>query len=406
MSRLLLKWVSLFFCPIVVSFGSLASAGLDNRTCDVACLQAIRASGDLAAQRAHVWSIFAKITKSQKAVPAFEEWHGERAVFDRGFFGNKSRGLYGFARAPSQGTRSQGSLGVPVLAYSLFNGPAVEHILRHKLYSREVLGSRAAVLERDVPAFPTDAIVVKTVWWPVAHDRPTAMPVWDPAANPARLEGNPYTTWRRVVAVDTARVAADEPISIEFAGRKFRDVRRVPLATFYHVKVDEALAGSIMRDPEGKRAMLVALGRPLEAGDQLALVGINMMSREIDNWIWAAFWWHDFAAVGPFALDRPESLKAPWSNYLMLAAFDAQTPPGADGGAHIAFNPWLEGRFPDGGNGGGTVSNCVACHRRASYPPVNFLPVTRGGPNENDPGIASEHLRTSFLWSIAIHAQQ
>jgi hypothetical protein len=295
---------------------------------------------------------------------------------------------------------------VPVIAYSLFNDPAFGHVLSHKLNSREVLSRSAAASERDVPAFPSDSIIVKTVWWPVAHDRPTAMPVWDPAVNPARPEGNPYTTWRRVVAVDAAGMTASEPISIDFAGRKFVNVRRVDLETIYYVNVDEALAKSVMRDPEGRRAILIALGRPLEPGDRLALVGINMMSREIDNWIWAAFWWHDFPDDGPFAYARPENLKAPWSNYLMQAAFDSQTPASSDGGAHIAFNPWLEGRFPDGGNGGGTVSNCVACHRRASYPPVNFLPVTRGEPGVNDPAIGPERLRTSFLWSIAIHAQQ
>jgi hypothetical protein len=56
--------------------------------------------------------------------------------------------------------------------------------------------------------------------------------------------------------------------------------------------------------------------------------------------------------------------------------------------------------------GGGTLSNCLACHRRASYPPVNFLPVTRGSPDfEHDPAYAPAQLRTNFNWSLAVHAK-
>jgi hypothetical protein len=52
------------------------------------------------------------------------------------------------------------------------------------------------------------------------------------------------------------------------------------------------------------------------------------------------------------------------------------------------------------------TSNCMACHQRASYPPVPFLPVTRGRPDlRNDPALAPGRLRTSLLWSLAMHAK-
>jgi hypothetical protein len=52
------------------------------------------------------------------------------------------------------------------------------------------------------------------------------------------------------------------------------------------------------------------------------------------------------------------------------------------------------------------VSNCMTCHQRASYPQVNCLPVTRGLPDiHNDPAYAPGRLRTSFLWSLALHAK-
>jgi hypothetical protein len=260
---------------------------------------------------------------------------------------------------------------------------------------------------RDVPAFPADAIVLKTAWWPVAKDRVTALPVWDPASNPPSHAGNPYTSWQRVVAVDPAgEPRANQTVAIDFAGSKYPSAHRVWLFSFDHVEVDAAMARAMMADPESKKAVLIALGRPLEAGDHLVLVAANLAAREIPEWIWGTFWWHDQPEQGPYAAGRPNALAAPWRNYLMQAAFDTQKPAAADGGPHVAFDPWLEGRFPDGGHGGGAASNCMACHSRASYPAVPFLPVTRGPPDlAHDPAYAPDRLRTSLLWSLAMHAK-
>src|SRR5690606_27381215 len=94
-----------------------------------------------------------------------------------------------------------------------------------------------------------------------------------------------------------------------------------------------------------------------------------------------------------------------WRNYLLDVALDPQTQSTEDRGPDICFNPWLDARFPDGGAGGGTVSNCIACHRRASYPAVSFLPITRGAPDFiGDPAFGPGRLRTDFLWSLARQA--
>jgi hypothetical protein len=199
---------------------------------------------------------------------------------------------------------------------------------------------------------------------------------------------------------------ANTTAAMDFAGRNFPRARRISLGAFYHVAVDAPMAGRMMRDPETRKAVLIALGRPLRAGDYLVLVAANLAAREIPDWIWASFWWHDRPDQGPFAADKPQTLPSPWRNYLMQTAFDSEKPVAADAGPHICFNPWLEGRFPDGGHGGGTASNCMACHQRASYPPIAFLPVTRGAPDlRGDPAFAPGRLRTSFLWSLAMHAK-
>ncbi len=374
-------------------------------------LEKMRAAGDLAAERCHVWSLIAAITREINRRPLFESWHGEGELFSADVPSRPRTGIAGFARA---GIANPESPDVPVMTYTLYNGAAFDHILRYKLNQAGALdelrktGEADAVIaeNRDVPSFPAESVVLKTVWWPVAKDRITALPVWDPDQNPQRRNGNPYTSWRRAVAVDPAGNSRAGSIAIDFAGSHFAEAHRVGLSAFNHVDVDAAMAKAMMADAETRKAVLIALGRPLEPGDHLILVAANLAAREIPDWIWATFWWHDRPGEGPFAAQRPPALAAPWQNYLMQTAFDAEKPLASDGGPHIAFDPWLEGRFPDAGHGGGGASNCMTCHLRASYPAVPFLPVTRGDPDlRRDRAFAPKRLRTSFLWSLAMHAK-
>jgi hypothetical protein len=135
-------------------------------------------------------------------------------------------------------------------------------------------------------------------------------------------------------------------------------------------------------------------------------VATHLTTKEIDDWVWATFWWHDRPDAGPFAADRPATVTGAWRNYLMSASYDVNLPREADNSPHITFNPWLEAPFPDGGHGGGVVSNCMNCHNRASHPVLGFRPIFRGNPDlNNDPTFAAGRLRADLLWSIPRQAQ-
>jgi hypothetical protein len=377
-------------------------------------LETFRDNGDLRSQRRHIWTVFAELTRTMDGQdrPVFESWYGEDQVFASGSIERAPNGIRSFSRSDRQGAAHVG--GVPILTYTLYNDAAYRHVRANGLNRSSELErlratgtvDRAITGNRSIPPFPRQAMVLKTVWWPVAQDAITALPVWDPELNPVRPSGNGYTSWQRAVAINPLGHAADGSThDIAFAGRTFSKVRQFDLAAFHHIVLDARLAERLMRDRESRSTAFIALGRTLKAGDSLVLVGANLATKELSDWIWAAFWWHDLPDQGPFAADRPERASSKWSSYLMQVAFDSSTPTEPDGGAHICFNPWLEGRFPDGGGGGGTSSNCLACHRRASYPAANFLPITRGGRElTHDPAYAAGQLRTSFLWSIAMHA--
>jgi hypothetical protein len=387
---------------------------------DKATLEGFRQAGDVSAQRKHVWNIFAGMTQPTPdgKFAIFETWYSEEEAFDTGPTPQAvgPRRVVQRFRVPDQfvGIPDQilpEAAGETLLSEVKLNFANYSHIRTKNLNSAQELGnlqqSGAADPEiandKTVPAFPAESISLKTIWWPVAKDRPTPMPIWDPEANPISSRGNPYSTWKRTVAIDPTRtnIPPDETMTITFLNAPRPNSHVVGLDKFHFVVLDAQTAANAMAN--GRLAQFVrdVFGddRPLQAGDFVVFAGSHLTTKEIDDWVWATFWWHDRPDAGPFAADRPDTVKDVWRNYLMSASYDLNLPLELDGKPHITFNPWLESGFPNGG-----VSNCMNCHHRAAFPPRNFLPIFRGNPDPTDPAYAAGLLRTDYLWSIPFSA--
>lgn len=370
-------------------------------------LPAVPASADISTQRAEAWSLVAELGLFRGANGFSDRWHRPDEVFAPHKVDSTSA-----ARSEAHGPMIQS--GEPeIIILTFYNDRAYRHIRSKDLHRTAELdrllqaGVPGALDRPRIPSFPADSMIVLTAWWPVARDRLTPLPVWDAELNPARVTGNSYIDWRRVVAVDAGNAGSrTRSATVEFVGRKFTDARTVSVDRFQQILVDEQLAKRLSDDQQTRKATLIALGRPLEQGDHLVMVAMHIAAKGLETWRWSTLWWHDQPERGVFAQHRPSMQPTAWGNYLLDVATDAVRPTASNGGPHICFNPWLEARFPDGGNGGGVVSNCIACHDRASYPPVSFLPVTRGLPNRSeDPAYSSERLQTDFVWSLARQAK-
>lgn len=369
-------------------------------------LQAARASADPRAQRAHAWQTLLSLVTREGATPtspAFTRWQSEVATFDP----SPSPGAAPFPGLPVT-TRAGATKGSPTLAggplmtFIHYNPAAHDHIRQHRLYRQATLDALlAAAAEagepRGIPPLPREAAVAMTAWWPVASRQPTPLPVWDPEGQ-ARAEGaNGYLSWPRVLAL-VAGPASTATRPLVFAGRTHPDAGPARLEEFFHRPVDASMAAQLMANTRFRNAAMIAMGRPLAAGDFLALVGLHLMTAELDTGVWATYWWHDRPDSGPFAAGRPAQLPPPWNHYLMDVTLDAQRPLEADGSPNICFNPWFDATFPDTGEGSGVQANCLSCHQRAAYPVVGTMRVTRGTPGAT---VSTGQLATALLWSIA-----
>jgi len=379
---------------------------------------------DMAAIRRHAWMVFAGMTQRSPGGEAiWETWWPVDQTFALGALPQGGAGRRPRFRRPRQltepGAATPLAAGVSQLSFVLFNPATHKYIRDNKLYLSKTLDGLRAQDAGDIPDAPRDAMSIKTVWWPVAQEQLTPLPVWDaepvkpidrgrprPAPNDV---GNVPATWKRVVAVDARRstIPPGETATVRFFNPDASDPQRaskidrpgahvVPLDSFYHFTLTQAditrskaLLDSMFND---------AVGRGARAGDSVALVCMHYTTKEIKNWVWSTFWWHDRPDAGDFAAQRPAEVAGAWRNYLMDATFSTDTPKESDGTAKVVFNPWLEAGFSNG-----LKSNCMTCHQRAVWPARNFLPVTRGGMAPGDPYFKGV-TRLDFLWSIAFES--
>jgi hypothetical protein len=391
---------------------------------DKRLLEEYRAQPNIPAQRLHAWNVFAGMTRptSNRGLLVFETWFSEKETFDKGTTAIAARtqpSVRSFT-VPSQFSTLRARAGVvaaaqpgsAVLSTVLYNFAAFNHIRSNRLHIPSVLQDLAKngapdvkiPQNRTVPPFPAGAVVLKTVWWPVAKDRVSAMPIWDPVANPAAASGNPKESWARYVGVDATRVVpAGETADVTYDGQVKRGSHIVGLGNFHFIRLTAEMAAGVNSDGLLARVAQASFGRPVAADDFAVLVATHLTTKEIDDWVWATFWWHDKPLEGPFSANRVGTIDGIWKNYLMDATYDLNLPSERDGSPRVTFNPWLEARFKNDGHGSGVVSNCMNCHNRASSGADDFLPIYRGNPDfSGDTAYAPGSLRTDFLWSILL----
>jgi hypothetical protein len=403
--------------PAAVSIPPDYDTCVNGRRCPTDLFAALQ-RGDVARMRRHAWNVFAGMTQTdpKSGLPIFRTWYRKCEL-------NQSLNCgyelpVQFLAAQNYGPEDSGQRlahtdPAPHYTINFYNSEFKKYVVDGSppLCDPKVLAKLLKDLapknieDHHIDAFPTGAIAVKTGWWTVRAGEPTIMPIWDPEAN-SQTEPNgnspvespfnqayPYGRWSRFVAVDAGMTQPDPQrfMEIRRTGKPTERVHVVPLSSFYRVRIGPRELPEIQRLSKGRVPFEVT------ANDYLVLAALHFTTKEIPNWVWATFWWHDRPDTGPYGFDRPGLVLGRFRNYLMNVSYSMNDPREPDGGPHIAFNPWLEGPQT-----GGVTSNCMSCHRRATWPlDVSMIDTKRGEVSTADEGLFDRRLKLDFIWTLA-----
>lgn len=299
--------------------------------------------------------------------------------------------------------------GVFKLSSVFYNEDAADWISKKNLNQASTF--QAAIRKGlDIPDFPKTSIVVKEIWEAVRTNRNNQSFI--ASFDPTHIDGIKQSStqfkdvlhWESEILLDTDRrkPCVDKDYSIYSKTDKTPD--KVPISCFYFQCIKKPTSAGVVVN--GQRA----------SPHYIVLVGVQIATREIEDWTWSTFWWTNKAFSVPEMTGRPDAkLKAKYHHFVMNTTLGESATDLAPAPPEPVFNPYLEGPLP-----GGTVSNCIYCHRLAIYRPkcnigAKDCPVNRNGksvledlragsptmPVSLDPTYFNGALRTKFLWSLA-----
>ena len=395
--------------------------------------------------RAHAWDTWASITSpvGPGGLPVWETWYSGHEVYE--MVPDSVRGARRHFRDfehPEQfhtvGLHvSRGRQRIPtdraeaVLSFNRYTRSLAEYIWNHRYNDSTVLDSindafdRAGtpVAERQIlvsrDSVDASEIALKPVFQFISGSGPTAIPYWNgdsPAASTDSANPSP-STWRQGVVVDpTGKLKPGDTVSMSVNGGPPQPLPVVSLDLFYHVRVTAADSANysnfaatsgdeVGASDSGAQDSVLAMVRP---GNYALLMAMHVTTKEIPNWTWQTFWWSPNPQDPQYGADRTAAVRGVWRNYNMNAAYYMVTPPGRRGGTpHVVYNPYLEtnlyGKVPNPAGGDsiawtGVTSNCMSCHRVASWPGQIYYPNGQIAPG--DSAIFGGLTKLDFLWSV------
>ena len=308
--------------------------------------------------RRHIWQLWAELTANSHSarsdvrgrLPRWETWFPAQDVLkaSAGATVPLTKRLPLFEQVPELQVPIPANPGGSKFSQSvLYNRPVCSVVVDYGLGRNDIKKCLQTLADRSVPAFDEpESMALKAVWYEISADETEScpeLPVWDNRPADPKSPSNDARTWPRNVQ-----------IRINPRQKCTGDEDTVDLDRFYYRKLERS-------------SQILTVGEGPKSGYQI-LVGMHVITKEIPNWVWATFWWHDGALSGDsaFAADRKGIRFSGnvWRNYLMDFSVDMDRPWRPDGSPKVTFNPYIEAAFPDG-----THSNCMSCHLRASWPP-------------------------------------
>jgi len=400
---------------------------------------------DTAAIRQHAWDIWESITTMAPgdSLPVWETWYSGQDVYDpesaTAFKGMRAQ--RGFER-PAQfhhaalnliGAKIPMNSNEQITSFNRYTRSLAEAVWNKGYNNALVLDSinsafntsNTPIAERTISTSKdsVDAMqmALKPVFQFIDGTQPTVLPFW--AGRSTVATSNPdnptVETWKQGVVIDpTGKMKVGSVVMRSVNGGPPVPCRVVSLDDFYHftLTAEEASAFSDFAKTsgddigEGNKTDSNSVAAMVKAGNIALLVAMHVTGKEITNWTWQTFYW-SFDPQDPlYGKDRPATIKAPWNHYNLHIAYFMVTPPGASNGTpYVSYNPYLEtdlaGSYVYSGdtiNWTGVTSNCMSCHRMATWGPGGTTApyVPSGEISPADSQFFAGLTKIDFLWSI------
>lgn len=361
-------------------------------------LEQIRDEQNETLMRRHAWSTLQRIIANKTSGKAcWDTWPQKSDILDCSKKSFLSSSAVINLEVPSQLVNS---VTRPDLLQSVHFHPNT----RDKICTLNEQAKLDAMLDRGwrfIDPFDRETVVVKAVWWPHISESKSILPLWDGVPVDPALQASkyPFSIWPRLIAVSSepTRPTTDKgPPPWWWEGFGKAPPQEVSLDVLAHNDLYVHQLSKEEAESDGVKQLFHNVLRPQQdpkKDDYLLLIGLHVATKELDDWVWMTFWWHDRPNDGPFAADRPIDLDRPWSNYLMDVTFSETTPRNALGKPKAIFNPWLEADMDSG-----VRSNCMTCHRRAVWCKPEGDRVLDPIPPDDEYFRCT--LRLDYLWSI------
>lgn len=402
---------------------------------DPGYLKSINDHHNRKAMRAHGWKLLLQMTAGRDT-PEWEHWDTKCTLKLSRFCDDTATKTRSPLPGSSPQTGDQTNDPNPRFSTIFYNDAAAATIRKYNLQSgaglEKILFS-GAPSPVSVPQFPPSAIVVKEIWEAVSVSTDgsdsaeiSSIKVYDSSVlNHAQDGSLPQVgQWDPPAKILTdATGSPDKTQACKLNGNYDLAHDSVPISCFYfkdftggshHYPCFE----SVLTNPS---QLVPGTNNGATLPCLPVLVGLQIATREIENWTWTTFWWTNDAQGNPMHDDQPAGLDPRFRHFAMDTTFGPTSAEIAanPGNPHLpsVFNPYLEGPRPNG-----IHSNCYTCHKAAAYIPacdvnaasppcleqhtgqhVNGTPPPPE-PCNLKPGenriAANCPLMTSFLWSI------
>jgi hypothetical protein len=396
--------------------------------------------------RHHAWDLWAALTEKSGQVvggqelPIWETWYSRTEVYDpagptalrrdrprrRGLTVPKQI-IHDRPVAAQLATPTNQQTALRVLAGVKYDEIAARHVWSHRYYNPQHLtdinnsfGPTTPIADRKIVAFPRQAVLLKPTYWIIKqsglNNTLTLLPYW-PWPNATAPQSTDYPTWPESItwktyfALDPSGQKVGQTVTGQILLWNGTNQNQQPtdpynysakvigLDQFYHFTLtadDIAVINS--SSPQVDVIVNTTTGEATPApGDYAILVGMHVTTKEIDDWTWQTFWWTPDHNANPLSRDQTKEVVGIWKNFAMSPAYYMVEPPASKnpGQDLVGYNPYLELDLAPIGQ----RSNCMSCHRAATWPGLSYNGHFNGAINPAGPEFANQ-LKLDFLWSI------